>query len=188
MNDSEDFQDAQSVRSANSHVTSRPVSFPFHPIPGGMLRQSFVSSSRRKGPPSIWDTHGISGNVFVDLHFHQRLILKKCINGTRQSRSRSIHLQWRKVKGQNKIKIWDVSQDPQQKIQSSSVEETLQRIMEQVNNDCRFSIFILTNSILQLRLHAGRKDSRLRYVLVRNFLRKWCNGSKKWRWLIQWMN
>ena len=66
MNDSKDFQDAESVRSGNSHVTSRPVSFPLHPIPGGMLRQSFVSPSRREGPPSIWDTHGISGNVFAD--------------------------------------------------------------------------------------------------------------------------
>ena len=28
MNDSKDFQDAESVRSENSHVTSRPVSFP----------------------------------------------------------------------------------------------------------------------------------------------------------------
>ena len=37
MNDSQDFQDAESVRSGNSHVTSRPVSFPPHPIPGGML-------------------------------------------------------------------------------------------------------------------------------------------------------
>ena len=26
-----------------------------------------------------------------------------------------------------------------------------------------------------------------RYVLVHNFLRKLCIGSKKWRWLIQWM-
>ena len=33
MNDSKDFQDAESVRSGNSHVTSRPVSFPPHPIP-----------------------------------------------------------------------------------------------------------------------------------------------------------
>ena len=33
MNDSKDFQDAESVRSGNSHVTSRPVSFPSHPIP-----------------------------------------------------------------------------------------------------------------------------------------------------------
>ena len=66
MNDSKDFQDAESIRSGNSHVTSRPVSFPPHPIPEGMLRHSFVSPRRREGPPSIWDTHGISGNVFVN--------------------------------------------------------------------------------------------------------------------------
>ena len=42
MNDSKDFQDAESVRSGNSHVTSRPVSFPPHPIPEGMLRHTFV--------------------------------------------------------------------------------------------------------------------------------------------------
>ena len=68
MNDSKDFQDAESVRSGNSHVTSRPVSFPPHPIPGGMLRQSFVSPSSREGPPNIWDTHGISGNVLTNPH------------------------------------------------------------------------------------------------------------------------
>ena len=99
MNDSEDFQDAESVRSGNS-------SFPPHPIPEGMLRHSFVSPSRKEGPPSIWDTHGISGNVFADPHASSSaLILKNCINGIRQSKSRSIHPQWRKVKGQNKIKI-----------------------------------------------------------------------------------
>ena len=68
MNDSKDFQDAESVRSGNSHVTSRPVSFPPHPIPEGMLRPSFVSPRRKEGPPSIWDTHGISGNVFANPH------------------------------------------------------------------------------------------------------------------------
>ena len=68
MNDSKDFQDAESVRSGNSHVTSRPVSFPAHPIPGGMLRLSFVSPRRKEGPPCIWDTHGISGNVFANPH------------------------------------------------------------------------------------------------------------------------
>ena len=55
MNDSKDFQEAETIRSGNSHVTSRPVSFPPHPIPEGMLRHSFVSPSRREGPPSIWD-------------------------------------------------------------------------------------------------------------------------------------
>ena len=64
MNDSRDFQDAESVRTGNSHVTSQSVSFPPHPIPGGMLSRSFGMSSRREGPPSIWDTHGTSGNFF----------------------------------------------------------------------------------------------------------------------------
>ena len=40
MNDSRDFQDAESVRSGHSHVTSKPVFFPPHPVPGGMLSRS----------------------------------------------------------------------------------------------------------------------------------------------------
>ena len=49
MNDSKDFQDAESIRSGNSHVTSRLVSFPPHPIPEGMLSRSFGVPSRREG-------------------------------------------------------------------------------------------------------------------------------------------
>ena len=63
MNDSKDFQEAESVGSGHSHVTSQPVSFPSHPIPEGMLSRSTGMPSRREGPPSIWDTHGKSGNV-----------------------------------------------------------------------------------------------------------------------------
>ena len=37
MNDSKDFQGAESVRSQNSHVTSQPVFFPPHPIPEGIV-------------------------------------------------------------------------------------------------------------------------------------------------------
>ena len=77
MNDSKDFQDAESVCSGNSHVTNQPGLFPKHPVFEGMLRPSFVSSRRKEGPPDIWDTPGISGNV---LQIHrlplQLLILK----------------------------------------------------------------------------------------------------------------
>ena len=66
MNHSRDFTDAESVCSGQSHVTSQPVSFPPHPIPEGMLSCSIGMPSRREGPPSIWDTHGISGNVFAN--------------------------------------------------------------------------------------------------------------------------
>ena len=68
MNDSKDFQDAESVRSGNSHVTSQPMSFPKHPIPEGLLRPSFVSPRRKEGLPDIWATPGISGNVFANPH------------------------------------------------------------------------------------------------------------------------
>ena len=69
MNDSEDFQDAESVRSGNSHVTSRPVSFPPYPIPGGMLRPSFVSPRRKEGPPCI-GTHMVYRETFLQIHLH----------------------------------------------------------------------------------------------------------------------
>ena len=68
MNDSKDFQDAESVRSGNSHVTSQPMLFPKHPAFEGLLRPSFVSPRRKEGPPDIWDTSGFSGNVFADPH------------------------------------------------------------------------------------------------------------------------
>ena len=65
MNDSRDFQDAESARSGQSHVTSQPVFFPPHPDLGGMLSRSLGMPSRKNGPPSVWDTHGMSGNVFA---------------------------------------------------------------------------------------------------------------------------
>ena len=68
MNDSKDFQDAESVRSGNSHVTSQPMLFPKHPVFEGLLRPPFVSPRRKEGPPNIWDTPGISGNVFANPH------------------------------------------------------------------------------------------------------------------------
>ena len=65
-NDSRDFHDAESVRSGHSHVTSQLVSFPLHRIPEGMLSRSIGMLSRKDGPPSIWDTLGLSGNVFAN--------------------------------------------------------------------------------------------------------------------------
>ena len=65
MNDSKDFQDAESVRSGNSHVTSQPGVFPKHPPFEGLLRPSFISQRHTDGPPNIWDTSGKSGNVFA---------------------------------------------------------------------------------------------------------------------------
>ena len=40
LNDSRDFENAESVRSGPSHVPSQPASFPPFPDPGGMLSRS----------------------------------------------------------------------------------------------------------------------------------------------------
>ena len=76
MNDSKDFEDAESVRSGKSHVTSRPVSFPPYPIPEGLLRPSFVSPRRKEGSPSIWDTWFFGKLLQIQMRLHQVLILK----------------------------------------------------------------------------------------------------------------
>ena len=79
MNDSRDFQDAESVRSGHSHVASQLVSFPPHPVPGGMLSRSFVSPSRREGP----GTHLVYRETFLQIQQRllQHLIRKSRIHG-----------------------------------------------------------------------------------------------------------
>ena len=66
MNDLRDFQDAESVRSGQSHVTSQPVFFHLIQILVECQAVLLGLPSRNNGPPSIWDTHGFSGNVFAN--------------------------------------------------------------------------------------------------------------------------
>ena len=47
VNDSKDFQDAESVRSGNSHVTSQPMLILKHPAFEVLLRPPFVSPRRK---------------------------------------------------------------------------------------------------------------------------------------------
>ena len=65
MNDSKDFQDAESIRSGNSHVTSPPGVFPKHPPFEGLLKPAFISQRQDEEPPNAWDTSSISGNVLA---------------------------------------------------------------------------------------------------------------------------
>ena len=65
MNDSKDFMDAESTCSGNPHVTSPPGLFPRHPPLEGLLKPVFISQRQDEEPPNIWDTSGMSGNVFA---------------------------------------------------------------------------------------------------------------------------
>ena len=104
-------------------------------------------------------THMVYRETFLQIHrlLHQLRILRNwTLRGGKLLKNQFTCLQRRKVKGKNKFRIRDASQDRQPKIQSSSVEETLQRIMGQTNNDCTFLIFTSTNSLHKPRLLAGR--------------------------------
>ena len=99
MKDSRVFKDAESVRSGQSHVTSQPVSFPPHPIPGGMPSRSIGMPSRKDGPPSIWDTHGISGNVFANpVASSSATFPQELSHGVREEQNRFTHQQRRRMR------------------------------------------------------------------------------------------
>ena len=155
MNDSRDFQDAESVRNGQSHVASQPMIFPPHPDPCGMLRRSLGMPSRNNGPPSIWDTHGMSGNVFANPTASSSALHPQESNSwvSTVSEHTSPHV---RSETNHQFRIRDASQDRQSEIQSSPVEENFQRIMEPTSKDCRFRNFILTNSPRQQHSLVGR--------------------------------
>ena len=141
--------------SSESQKTAAKIMDIISRLPGcdGQAADAVSETSRQ-----AFGTHMVYRETFlqIQMRHHQHFILKNCINGIHRSKSRFTHPQWRRVRDKHKIKIRDASLDSQPKIQSSSVEGTLQRIMEQTNNDCRFRIFISTNSVHQPRLLAGR--------------------------------
>ena len=113
MNDSKEFQDAESNRSGNSHVTSRPVSFPPHPIPEGMLSRSIGMSSRREGPSSILGHTWYIGKCFCKLRCVIISTLSSRIESMEfqdQTKNRFTHQRWKRVRRQ--------TQDQDQRCQS----------------------------------------------------------------------
>ena len=147
MNDSKDFQDAESVRSGTSTLPVDQCHSHLMRYLEGCCDILLYRRASEKGRQAF-GTHMVYRETFLQIHMLplQLPILKNWINWIRP-RSRSIQPQWRKVKGQNKIEIWDANLDRQPRIQSSSVEETLSRIMVQINNDCRSQVFTTTNSV-----------------------------------------
>ena len=107
MNDSKDFQDAESVRSGNSHVTSQPGVFTKHPPFQGMLRPSFISSDKLRSR-QIFGIHPVYQETFLHIHklLRQLHILKdQILLGRKLLKNQFTCLQRRKVEDQNETKI-----------------------------------------------------------------------------------
>ena len=186
MNDSRDFQNAETVRSGQSHVTSQPVFLPPHQDPGGMLSRSLGMLSRKNGPPSFFGTHCISVNFFAIPTASTSAPYPQESNPwvSYVSEHTSPH-----VMSQSQTPVQDqrCQSGPTGRNSFIPSDGDFQRIVRKACNDCRFPIFILTTSPRQKHSLVGRWDARPKYVLVHISLRKLCIGSKKWRCLIQWM-
>ena len=158
MNESQDFQDAESIRSGNTHVTSRPVSFLPQPTPEGKLRHSFVTPKpQRRAPKHLG--HGFSGDVFCKSRcviistLSTRIESMEFVN----SKSRSIHPQYRKsekarTKSRSEMPVRTVSQ----RFSHPQWRRLFKELWGRPTTTADFWIFTLTSSLHQLRLHAGR--------------------------------
>ena len=170
MNDSRDFQDAEFVRSGQSHVTSQPVSFPPHPVPGGMLSRSKGMPSRKNGPPSIWDTHSISGNVFANPAASSSAPFPQEMNSWCSHVSEPIHSSTAEKNG---------IQTPVQDQRCQSGPSATGSVITSEGDSSK------NHGEDQQRLQIS--DLHFECLLEDKIQRKQCIGSKKWVWLIQWM-
>ena len=158
MSDSKDFWDAESICSGNSHVTSPPGLFPRHPPFEGLLKPAFISQRQTEEPPKIRDTSGISGNVFAHPQTSSSAPYPQELNSTwRKTIEEPSHVysgeKWKtKTRPRSEMPVRTVSQ----RFSHLQWQETILRIMGQTNYDCRFWIFILTSSLRQQPLLAGR--------------------------------
>ena len=147
MNDSRDFQDAESVRSGHSHVTSQPVSFPPHPI-------------HRNAEPQRRAAKHLGHTWYIGKRFcKSSRVFFSTLSAGIESMGFSFfrtHITTCDEKKPNNSSGSEASQDRQPEIQSSLVSEIFPRILGHTNNDSRSQIFISTNSPLQQRLLVGR--------------------------------
>ena len=142
-------------RSGQSHVASQPVSFPPHPV----LAKPFSGNAE----PQKWAAKHLGHKWCIGKRFRKSnsVFFFSTLSAGVESmefwyiNQNTHHHVWR-VKTKHQFRIRDASQGRQPNIQSSLVREDFQRISGQTNNDCRFRIFILTNSLRQQPSLAGR--------------------------------
>ena len=102
----------------------------------GLLRRPSLS-----GTPTVTFCHKHLGHAWFT---GKRFCKSSCVfYSTLSAGVESMELR-RRMRIKHQFKIRESSLDRQPKVQSSLVRETLQRIIGQTTNDCRFQIFILT--------------------------------------------
>ena len=144
------------IREISKMLNPSQQALPFRDS-GGMLSRSVGMPSRNDKPPDIRDMHGVSGNVFANPKASSSAPFPQGFNPwiSNVSEHTSPHSTCER-------QTPDTTLDPRCQSGPSArnsfdlVREDFQRIKGQSNNDCRFRIFILTNSLTQQDLLVGR--------------------------------
>ena len=150
------------------------------------LSRSIGMPSRKNGPPSIWDTHGISGNVFANPAASSSAPYAQESNPWSSHISEQIHSSPAE-KSENQTPAQDQRCQSGPSAKSSVIPSEGHSSQNYGAHQQRLQISDLHFDKFPTPATFACWNSRPRYVLVHNFLRKLCCGPKKWRWLIQWM-
>ena len=154
-----------------------------------MLSRSVGLPSRTDGPTSIWDTHGISGNVFANPVASSTALYPQRLNPWSSGISEPIHSSAAE-KNENQTPVQD------QRCQSGpSAKDSV--ILSGGDSSKNYGADQQRLQIMDL--HFDKFPTPATFVCWKirfktevctcsQFLRKRCNGAKKWSLLIQWMN
>ena len=187
LHDSRDFKDAESVRSGQSHVTCQPAFFTPFQNPGGNAKP-FCGNAE----PQRWAAKYLGhGMVYRETFFAYPTASSSApypqgINSwnTYMSERTSPHVM---SESQTPVQDQRCQSGPSARNSFVPSEGRCSKNYGADQQRLQISDPHFDKFPHQQHLLVGRKDSRLRYVLVHNFLRKLCCGSKKWRWLNQCM-
>ena len=182
MNDSREIQDAEPARSGNSHVPIDEC-------------HSHLIQFLKECQAVLWECRAAKMGRQA---FGLRIFFGKRLFANPEASSSARYPQeknpWSPLMSEGRMRIKhhcrirDASPDRQPKIQSSSVEETLQRIMGQTNNDCRFRISILTNSPTPATFACWKIRFKTEVWTCSQCLTETMHCIKGVEMVIQWMN
>ena len=190
MNASKDFQDAESICSGNSHVTSPPGLFPRHPPFEGLLKPAIISQRQTEEPPNIRDTSGTTGNVFAHPQTSSSAPYPQELNSTwRKTIEEPIHMSTAE-KSERPERDQDLRCQSGPSAKDSVIFSGGDYSKNYGGRPTTTADFGSSFCQIPFTSHVCLLEDKIqdRGVLVHNFLRKQCSGSKKWSWLIQWMN
>ena len=148
----------------------------------------FMVECRAAEPPSIWDTHGISGNVFADPVASSTAPYPQELNPWSSGISEPIHSSTAE-KNKNQTPVQDQrcqsgpsaknSFDPDEGDSSNNYGADQQRLQI---SDLHFDKFPAPATLTCWKIRF-----KTEVCTCSQFPEEAMHGSKKWRWLIQWI-